>query len=146
MHALSLQIRTHLINIANHLYIAKGSDPIQHKKTTMQLTSSDYPPPARCASYAKRIATYSLLYSFIALRTTKETYESFKASKRPSDPRIMKSSSYVRFTVRISGSEMTPNLRAALSPNARDRAKPGPQLDRPGAQILFGPEYLSFPI
>ena len=48
--------------------------------------------------------------------------------------------------VLISGSDMTPYFREALSPKARDRASPGPQLYLPGAQILFGPENLSFPI
>lgn len=46
----------------------------------------------------------------------------------------------------ISGSDISPYFRAALSPNARERASPGPQLFFPGAQILLGPEYLSLPI
>lgn len=43
----------------------------------------------------------------------------------------------------ISGYVITPYLRAALSPNARDKASPGPQLFFPGAQMRSGPENLS---
>ncbi len=46
----------------------------------------------------------------------------------------------------MSGSLITPYFLAALSPKALDRARPGPQLFFPGAHILLGPEYLSFPI
>lgn len=45
-----------------------------------------------------------------------------------------------------SASDITPYFLAALSPKARERARPGPQLFLPGAHILLGPEYLSLPI
>lgn len=46
----------------------------------------------------------------------------------------------------MSGSEINPTWRAELSPNALDKASPGPHEFLPGAHILMGPEYLSLPI
>jgi hypothetical protein len=51
---------------------------------------------------------------------------------------------YVILNVLISGILIIPYFLEALSPKARDKAKPGPQLFLPGAQTRIGPTNLSF--
>ena len=118
-----------------------------HSNIRMQLMSSDSKPDDLFAYSTNYKAIDSLFCSsFNFFRTMYESSLSLRKSNRPSEPIRMKSISYVSRMFFISGSDIKPYFLAALSPKARDRARPGPQLFLPGAQILFGPEYLSFPI
>lgn len=104
----------------------------------MQLISSDSVRPILFDSSTRSSATFyrELCYYFSFFRTKKESSLSFMKSYNPSEPINIKSISYVKRMFLISGYEIKPYLRAALSPKALDSASPGPQLFLPGAQIL----------